>query len=73
MDFKSDVSYRKESLKKLLKVILQKETAIIEALYQDFKKPAFEAVLTETHYVISDLKDTLKKIDSWTKPKKVLL
>jgi len=72
MDFKSDVSYRKESLKKLLKVILQKETAIIEALYQDFKKPAFEAVLTETHYVISDLKDTLKKIDSWTKPKKVL-
>ena len=72
MDFKSDVSYRKESLKKLLKVILQKETAIIEALYQDFKKPAFEAVLTETHYVISDLKDTLKKIDSWAKPKKVL-
>lgn len=72
MDFKSDVSYRKESLKKLLRVILQKETAIIEALYQDFKKPAFEAVLTETHYVISDLKDTIKKIDSWAKPKKVL-
>ncbi len=72
MDFKSDVSYRKESLKKLLKVILQKETAIIEALYKDFKKPAFEAVLTETHYVISDLKDTIKKIDSWAKPKKVL-
>ncbi len=72
MDFKSDVSYRKESLKKLLKVILQKETEIIEALYQDFKKPAFEAVLTETHYVISDLKDTIKKIDSWAKPKKVL-
>ena len=72
MDFKSDVSYRKESLKKLLKVILQKETAIIETLYKDFKKPAFEAVLTETHYVISDLKDTIKKIDSWTKPKKVL-
>jgi aldehyde dehydrogenase (NAD+) len=72
MEFKSDVSYRKESLKKLLKVILQKETEIIEALYQDFKKPAFEAVLTETHYVISDLKDTIKKIDSWAKPKKVL-
>lgn len=72
MDFKSDVSYRKDSLKKLLKVILQKEIEIIEALYQDFKKPAFEAVLTETHYVISDLKDTIKKIDSWAKPKKVL-
>jgi aldehyde dehydrogenase (NAD+) len=39
--------------------------------YNDFKKPAFEAVLTETNYVISDLKETIKNIDSWAKPKKV--
>jgi aldehyde dehydrogenase (NAD+) len=31
-------------------------------LYNDFKKPAFEAVLTETNYVISDLKETIKNI-----------
>jgi aldehyde dehydrogenase (NAD+) len=41
------------------------------SLYNDFKKPAFEAVLTETNYVISDLKETIKNIDSWAKPKKV--
>ncbi|QZK91772.1 aldehyde dehydrogenase [Flavobacterium sp. CHNK8] len=67
----SDISTRKESLKKLLQVIINHEEAIIKALYDDFKKPAFEAVLTETNYVISDLKETIKNIDSWAKPKKV--
>lgn len=66
-----DISTRKESLKKLLQVIINHEEAIIKALYDDFKKPAFEAVLTETNYVISDLKETIKNIDSWAKPKKV--
>ena len=72
MDHKTDIKYRKESLKKLLYVITKHEKAIIQALFDDFKKPAFEAVLTETNYVISDLKETIKKIDSWAKPKKVL-
>ena len=35
---------------------------IVKALYDDFKKPEFEAVLTETNYVISELKDTIKNI-----------
>jgi len=43
----------------------------MEALYKDFRKPAFEAVVTETSYVISDLKETLSNINSWAKPKKV--
>ena len=72
MRFKSEVSYRKESLKKLLNSIQKNEAAIIEALFLDFKKPAFEAVLTETQYVISDLKATIKNIHSWSKPKNVL-
>ena len=71
MNHKNDISYRKESLKKLLHNIIENEEAIIKALYDDFKKPAFEAVLTETNYVISDLKETIKRMDSWAKPKKV--
>ena len=71
MNYKTDVQYRKELLKKLLHVITQYEKQIIQALFDDFKKPAFEAVLTETNYVISDLKETIKNIDSWAKPKKV--
>ncbi|MBC5862594.1 aldehyde dehydrogenase [Flavobacterium turcicum] len=71
MKYTTDLGYRKESLKKLLDVITQHEDEIIKALYDDFKKPDFEAVLTETNYVISDLKATIKNFDSYTKPKKV--
>ena len=71
MNQTTDIKYRKESLKKLLDVINKNKEAIITALYNDFKKPAFEAVLTETNYVIGDLKKTIKNINSWAKPKKV--
>ena len=69
--YKTDVTFRKESLKKLLHVISANEEAIIKALYDDFKKPPFEALLTETNYVISDLKKTINSIHHWAKPKKV--
>jgi aldehyde dehydrogenase (NAD+) len=72
MDFKLNIQYRKETLIQLLFSIEENESRIIEALYKDFKKPEFEAVLTETNYVIADLKDTIKNIKSWAKPKRVL-
>jgi len=71
MDYKNDIGYRKETLKKLLYNIQKSEDLIVKALYDDFKKPAFEAVLTETNYVISELKDTIKNIYKWAKPKRV--
>lgn len=66
-----DVSYRKQNLKLLLATIEKYENDIINALREDFNKSEFEAVLTETNYVISDLKNTINKIDKWTKPKRV--
>ncbi|SMP36071.1 aldehyde dehydrogenase (NAD+) [Flavobacterium hercynium] len=71
MDYVNDIGYRKETLKKLLYNIQKSEDLIIQALYDDFKKPAFEAVITETNYVISELKDTIKNIKKWAKPKRV--
>lgn len=71
MDYKNDIGYRKETLKKLLYNIQKSEDLIVKALYDDFKKPEFEAVLTETNYVISDLKDTIKNLNKWAKPKRV--
>jgi aldehyde dehydrogenase (NAD+) len=71
MDFKTDIGYRKESLIKLLNAVIVHENEIIKALYEDFKKPAFEAVLTETSYVILELKDTIKNLKNWAKPKRV--
>lgn len=63
------ITERKEALQKLLKNIIIHEEEILEALYKDFKKPKFEGVVSETSYVISDLKHTLKNISSWSKPK----
>jgi aldehyde dehydrogenase (NAD+) len=72
MNYKSNVGFRKETLIKLLDVIIKHEDEIIQALFEDFKKSPFESVLTETSYVITELKDTIKNIKSWAKPKKVL-
>lgn len=71
MEYKTNISFRKETLIKLLNAVIIHENEIIQALYDDFKKPAFEAVLTETNYVIQELKDTIKNLKSWAKPKRV--
>lgn len=72
MNFKTDINFRKQALIKLLNAIIINEDEIIKALYTDFKKPAFETVLTETNYVISELKHTIKNIHKWAKPRQVL-
>ena len=58
-------------LKKLLISIQNHESAIIEALQKDFKKPPFETYITEINYVISDLKHTISNVENWSKPKRV--
>ncbi len=72
MIFKTDLNYRKQSLLKLLVTVQEHEAEIIKALYDDFKKPAFEAVFTETDYILAELKNTLKNINKWAKPEWVL-
>lgn len=69
MEYKTNINFRKKSLLKLLDAVISHENEIIQALYDDFKKSTFEAVLTETGYVISELKDTIKNLKKWSKPK----
>jgi len=72
MNYRANISYRKETLIKLLHNLIIYEDEIVEALNKDFKKPAFESVITETNYVITELKHTIKKMKSWSKPTRVL-
>ena len=72
MNFKTDIAYRKQSLIKLLNCVQLHEQEIINALYNDFKKPAFEAVISETAYIVSELNHTIKNINKWAKPTMVL-
>ncbi|MCF6132423.1 aldehyde dehydrogenase [Flavobacterium wongokense] len=72
MTFKTDVNYRKQTLIKLLNCVQAHEKEITNALYADFKKPEFEAVLSETAYIVSELTHTIKNINKWAKPRMVL-
>jgi len=67
-DKTKEVTYRKKLLKKLLSEVENREKDITDALFADFKKCEYEAVLTETGYIISELKLMIKKINSWSKP-----
>lgn len=66
-----EVHYRKQSLKKLKKVIEKREDDICNALYTDFKKPKFESLVSETQFVLAELNHILANIDFWARPKKV--
>ena len=72
MNFKTDINFRKQTLVKLLICVQKHEEEIIKALYDDFKKPAFEAVISETAYIVSELNHTIKNINKWAKPNMVL-
>ncbi len=72
MDYSHLVENRKTTLLKLLNKIDFYESEISEALYKDFKKPSFEAFVTEINVVREDLKYTIKNIKDWSKPKRVL-
>lgn len=71
MHYKTDINARKAILIQLLNEIESREEQILQALYDDFKKPFFEGILTETSFVKSELKATIKNIHRWTKPKNV--
>lgn len=67
-----NISFRIATLKKLQKELIKRENDIIQALYDDFKKPKYEAIMTETAIVLAELKMAIKNCRSWSKPKRVL-
>lgn len=65
-----DVKFRKKALLNLKREIIKYEDEVCDALYQDFKKPKFESLATETQFVLSELQYVLKNLDIWSKPEK---
>ena len=66
-----DVSYRKEMLVALRNEIEINEEAICDAIYEDFKKPQFESMATETQLVLAELNLMIKRIRQWASPIRV--
>lgn len=72
MNYKTDSNFRKKLLLALLYELEIHEEQILKALHADFKKTIFEGVLTETSFVKSELKTTLKNIHRWSKPQWII-
>lgn len=66
-----DISYRLENLKKLRSLILSYEKELCNALYNDFQKPEFEALGTESRFVIAELNMLIRNLRKWSGRQKV--
>jgi aldehyde dehydrogenase (NAD+) len=64
-----DVSFRKASMIRLREELIKREKDIAKAMYDDFRKPEFESVMTETGIVLSELNLAIRKLDFWSKPR----
>ncbi len=66
-----DVAFRKETLKKLKKIIKDNENRLYEAIYKDFRKSAFDTFLNELSLVYNELDFFLTNLDRLAQPKRV--
>ena len=66
-----DVEFRRRALKKLQQTIREWEPRISEALHADLGKCATEGYMCEIGLVLGSLRDTLKNLRKWSKPRSV--
>ena len=66
-----NVDFRIAQLKKLKRIIIDNEEALLEALHKDLHKSDFEGYGTEVGFVLGEIDFTLKHLKSWVKPKRV--
>ena len=71
MTKQSSINERKAWLRALKQNILAHEQEIKEALYADFRKNPLETDTTEIFATLLEIKEFIKNLDKWAKPKSV--
>jgi aldehyde dehydrogenase (NAD+) len=66
-----DINFRIGVLKKLRSLIIEHEPEIVSSLWEDFHKPEFEVIATESRFVIKELNHIIKNLRNWSRKKKV--
>jgi len=64
------IAWRINSLKKLKAAINENEALFLDALNKDMGKPAIEAYTSEIGFVLNEIDYALKKLHSWSRPRK---
>ena len=65
------VDFRRKQVQRLLDALLRHEQQLFDAMYKDFRKPAFESFATEVGFIEQELRLVLKHLDKWARPRKV--
>ena len=64
-------NFRKEQLRKLQAALLKWEKPLCDALWSDLHKSAEEAILTELSIVAGEVKNHIKHLHHWMRPRRV--
>lgn len=70
-DITKPIEFRIEQLKKLKQVIKKNEKEILDALYQDLRKPEFEAYTNEVGFALNTISYMIKNIKKFSEKKRV--
>jgi aldehyde dehydrogenase (NAD+) len=65
------VEYRKQQLRALDRLLVEREDDLLAALRHDLGKPAVEGHVTDIAFVRAEIADTLRHLDAWLKPERV--
>ncbi len=65
------LDFRTESLRRLRRLLLEREHEAYEALRNDLRKPPFEAYGSEIGFVLNEIRTAISRTSSWAKPKRV--
>jgi aldehyde dehydrogenase (NAD+) len=65
------LSFRKKQLRLLLKLVIEYEEKLHEALFLDLGKSPFEAYATETGLIREEIKTHIKNLSRWMQPQRV--
>ncbi|TLU87755.1 MAG: aldehyde dehydrogenase family protein [Chlorobium sp.] len=63
-----ELTWRRSQLLALETFLVEREAEIASAVHDDFRKSAAETFLTETGYLLGEIRFTLKHLKSWLKP-----
>ena len=66
-----DIDFRIAQLKKLKQLIMENETKMAEAILLDFGKSEFDLYTTELSIIYTDINESIKKVKSWSKRKRI--
>lgn len=64
------IAWRRLQLQRVLALVTERESEILDALAADFGKPRFESWATEAGFVAADVKHTLSQLAKWMRPER---